>query len=161
MCHYQHGDLSIAETKFLQAVRRASQAAEPVNALAWLYAVDLERPTQARAVINAFLESGGREDAALMDTHGTVLLRLGELDSAQQKLEQCLRYVGETSTKAAANYHLSLVLLESGYAEEALAYAQRSLRLAARLGGLTDKERSEAERLVAKSTSPVPESQNP
>lgn len=152
-CHYRRGDLNVAESEFLRAIRRAPESWEPVNALAWLYAVDLGRPAEARAFIDKFLESGGRESATLMDTHATVLLRLRELNPARRKLEQCLRIVGETSTKAAANYHLGLVLREMGLARDALPYIQRGLRLAERLGGLTDKERSEARRLAAEGPS--------
>ena len=161
MCHYQHGDLNAAESRFLQALRRVPAAPEPINALAWLYAVDFNRPADARAVIDKFLATGGREHPALMDTHALVLLRLGELEAAQKKLEECLRVVGQTSTKAAANYHLGLVLLELGRAEEAHEFTQRGLRLAERLGGLTDEERAEAERFVARMTPSATKPHNP
>ena len=149
MCYYQQKDLAKAEGKFLQASHLTPDAPGPVNALAWMYAEDLGRPAQARAVIDHFLAEGGREDPKLMDTHATVLLRLGELDAARGKLTECLKQVGQTSTVAAAHYHLGLVLLETGRTREAITHVQKALRLAQRLGGLTDREREQARLLTA------------
>ncbi|MGB2984460.1 MAG: tetratricopeptide repeat protein, partial [Phycisphaerae bacterium] len=120
-----------------------------VNALAWLYAVDMGRPEEARAIIHRFLEDGGREDPMLMDTHATVLFQLGELDAARRKLEECLKLVGQTSTQAAAHYHMGLVLRDSGRTRQSIPHIRKALRLADRLGGLTEKEKEQARRLTA------------
>jgi tetratricopeptide (TPR) repeat protein len=150
MCYYQQGDLEKAEDKFLRASSLAPEASGPVvNALAWMYAEDLGRPDDARAVIDRFLAAGGHEDARLMDTHATVLLCLGELEAARQKLAECLKRAGQTSTLAAAHYHLGLVLFKGGDVSEAVSYIKTAMRLADRLGGLTEKEREQAERLIA------------
>jgi tetratricopeptide (TPR) repeat protein len=148
MSHYHHGRLNEAETAFLRAVEHSPTNRDSVNALTWLYAVDLNRPLDARNVLTRFTENGGREDARLMDTHATMLIKLGQLDRARRKLEECLAYVGPSSTRAAAHYHLGLVLRAEGNTAEAAGHIRLALQLAEQYGGLTHAEREEATRLV-------------
>ena len=91
-----------------------------------------------------------------MDTYATVLLGLGELREAKQKLQECLRIVGDKPTRAAAHYHMGLVLHESGETREAVPYIKEALRLADRLGGLTEKERKQAYLLSERAEAGVP-----
>lgn len=153
MCHYRIRNLAKAEEQFTQAAERSPLAPRPVNALAWMYAEDLGRPDDARAVIDRFLAAGGEEDAPLLDTHATVLLRLRELPAAIQKLTECIKIAGQTPTLAAAHYHLGLVYLEQENLPTAVSYIKTALRLAERVGGLTAKETEKAKELVEQEAS--------
>ena len=148
MGHYQHGRLAEAESSFLRAVQHTPIGRDAVNALAWLYAVDLNRPQEARTALDRFMAAGGHEDARLLDTHATVFLRLGDTAAAKRKLDECLRIVGQSSTRAAAHYHMGLVLQAEGRENEATGHIRRALELADQFGGLTDQERQEGLRLV-------------
>ena len=148
MCHYRHGDFERAAEQFIQSAVLSPEAPQPVNALAWMYAEDLGRLDDARAVVDRFLAAGGQENAALLDTHAIVLLRLGELAAATRKLTESIKVAGQTPTLVAANYHLGLVSLEQQNVPAAHSYIKTALRLAGRLGGLTPKEREKATRII-------------
>ena len=93
----------------------------------------------------------GAASAEMLDTHATILLRLGRLDAAKQKLLTCLDLAGQTPTFTAAHYHLGLVLLQSNAPDEARSYIRRALQLNDRVGGLSAQEKQEAQRLTASS----------
>ncbi len=150
-CYYQRGDLERAEALFQRASKLAPSSPRPINALAWLYSEDRDRPAEALAMIERYTASGGQEDAALIDTHGIVLLRLERVGEAKQKLIKALMVAGQTPTLTAATYHLGLALLEAGDDDEALAHVRRSLRLNERLVGLTEVEQGHARQLVSQS----------
>lgn len=150
-CYYQRGDLDRAEALFQRASKLAPLSPRPINALAWLYSEDLDRPAEALAMIERYIAGGGQEDAALLDTHGTVLLRLGRISQARQMLTKSLAMAGQTPTLTAASYHLGLVLLEGGDDDEALAYVRRALKSNQRLAGLTEGEEQRARHLVSES----------
>lgn len=161
LAHYRVQEFTEAEKQFTAALQHDGGAADAVNALAWMYAVDLGRAGDALAVIERFLQGGGGENAQLMDTHATVLMHLSEFEAAKTKLEACIKLVGQTSTRAAAHYHLGLVLQRMGQSSDARSLIREALRLADRLGGLTEQERAQARRLMAGSgiddTSGVPD----
>jgi tetratricopeptide (TPR) repeat protein len=153
MCHYRHRDFARAERELTKAAELSPQTPVPVNALAWMYAEDLDRLDDARAVIDRFLESGGTPDASLLDTHGLVLIRLGKLAAAAEKLTKCIRVAGQTPTLAAAHYRLGLVYLKQDNLPTAISYIKTALRLAQRLGGLTAAETERATELIERSAS--------
>jgi tetratricopeptide (TPR) repeat protein len=130
-----------------------------VNDLAWLYTEDLGRPAEAVALVERFLAKGGTEDAHLLDTHGLALMRLGDLDAAERKLTACLRQAGGTRTQAAATFHLGLLHLTAGRQDEGTTYVREALSLDERLGGLTEREKQEARRLV-RSEPPGPQTED-
>jgi len=148
LCYYQQGDLANAEAMFAEASRLDPTAGKPVNALAWLYCENLSQPDKALGLLDKYLGGSGAANAEMLDTYATVLLRLGRLDAAKQKLLACLDLAGQTPTFTAANYHLGLVLLKSNAPDEARAYVRRALQLQERMGGLSAKEREEAQRLL-------------
>ncbi len=149
LCFYKCGQFDRAEERFLRAIVLAPRFSEPVNALAWMYTEDLDRPSAAAAIVDVFLERGGVADAKLSDTHAVAFLRLGDLDNAKERLEYCLRRAGQTSTLAAAHYHLGLVLRANGDISNAVSNIRIGLALANRLGGLTDQERLHARGLIS------------
>lgn len=143
LCLYNQKDFAQAESKFLQAAQLAPRWAEPINALAWLYGEDLGRPPDAQAVLQRFLQAGGQETAEMLDTHGMVLLRLGNLDGARQKFLESQRLAGQSPSLTAATYHLGLVLDAQGKKEEAATNFQRAQKLDQELGGLSEKDREQ------------------
>ncbi len=134
---------------FAEASRLDPPAGKPVNALAWLYCENLSQPDKALGLLQKYLGASGAANAEMLDTYATILLRLGRLDAAKQKLLACLDLAGQTPTFTAANYHLGPVLLKSNAPDEARAYVRRALQLHERMGGLSAKEREEAQRLLA------------
>ena len=152
VCFYRCGQFDRAEERFREAMRLAPRFPEPVNALAWMYTEDLDRPREAATVVDGFLKGGGVADAKLSDTYAVALLRLGELDKAKERLEYCLRWAGQTPSLAAAHYHLGLVLRANGDISNASSSIRMGLALADRLGGLTDQERLHARGLISGGT---------
>ncbi len=140
LCHYQRGRISEAESRFLQALKLAPEALAPVNALAWLYSEDLDRPEDGLALIERFLAAGGRGNAEMLDTHGTILLRLGRIDEAAEKFKVCIEIAGQTQTLTAATFHLGLATRKANRIADSQALLSRSLNLNARLGGLKDED---------------------
>jgi tetratricopeptide (TPR) repeat protein len=151
LCYYQQGDLTNAEAMFAEASRLDPTAGKPVNALAWLYCENLAQPDKALGLLEKYLGGSGAETAEMLDTHATILLRLGRLDAAKQKLLACLDLAGQTPTFTAANYHLGLVLLKSNAADEGRSYIRRAMQLNDRVGGLNATEKQEAQRWIASS----------
>ena len=112
-----------------------------------MYSEDLKRAQDARAVIERFLSAGGKSDPQFLDTHAAVLIRLGAWEEAVDKLSKCLARVGASPTRAVAHYRMACALLAQGDASEAVRHAREALDLAARMGGLTEAEATEARRL--------------
>jgi tetratricopeptide (TPR) repeat protein len=152
LCRLQRGDLVEAETMLLRASQLAPENPKPVNALAWLYGEELGRPKQGLTTIEKFLAVGGRPTPEMLDTHGTLLLRLKRFNEAREKLSACLATIGQSPTRTAATYHLGLVLLESGANSDGLTNIRLALEVNDRLGGLGKKEIQEAHRLLGQST---------
>lgn len=142
--YYQKGDVERAVALLEEAVKLAPDTLGPVNDLAWIYSVELDRSQEALALIEEYLSAGGAEEMHLADTHGMVLLRLGQLDAAEERFNTCLRLAGQARTATAANYHLGLVLLERGHTDEAKTYFQRAIDLDKSRGGLNANEREDA-----------------
>jgi len=153
MCRLQHGDLVEAETMLLRASQLAPDNPKPVNALAWLYGEESGKPQQGLSVIEKFLAVGGRATPEMLDTRGTLLLRLKRLNEAREVLSSCLATVEQSPTRAAATYHLGLVMLESGANQDGLSNVRLALDLHERFGGLALKEVQEARRLLAQANS--------
>jgi len=153
LCYYQIGDWKNAEDFLTKAAQIEPNSARAVNALAWLYCEKLTQPQKALSLIEGYLARGGLTTAELLDTFGTVLLRLDRLDAARDKLLACLDLAGQTPTYAAANYHLGLVLLRLDSPSEAQSYLRQALQLHKRVGGLTDDDLKEAQRLLAETGS--------
>lgn len=148
VCHLQAGDVAQAESAFLQSAQLAPTSAEPVNALAWLYSEEMNRPADALGVLQKFLSAGGRETPQMLDTHGAVLLRLGQLEAARAKLLACIDAAGQTDTLTAATFRLGKLLFQQKKQTDAVAQLRRAQELDRRFGGLNDRERAEIEQLL-------------
>ncbi len=142
LCLYNQKDYAQAESRFLQAAQLAPRWAEPINALAWLYSEDLKRPQDAQGALQRFLQAGGEETAEMLDTHGMVLMRLGDLEGARRKFLECRQLAGQSHSLTAATYHLGLVLEAQGKMEEAATNFERARQLDRKLGGLSEKDRA-------------------
>ena len=147
MCLHHQGDLAGAEARLSEALERAPGAVAIVNAVAWLYGVDLDRAEKAREVVDRFLADGGRPNASLLDTYGTILTDLGDFDLAEQQLARCLEVAGQTPTLTAANYHMALLMIARQRPYEAHAYLDAAMNLDDRVGGLSDEQRTNAQTL--------------
>lgn len=147
--YYKHGDLDGAQNMFHRASKLAPMAPRAVNALAWLYAQDLNEPDNALDKIESFEKNGGRPNAEILDTHAAILLSLGRLDEAKEKLINCLQVAGQSPPFTAANFRMGLLLMESGEKDEAISYIRHALELNDRLGGLTGKEQKQALALIS------------
>ncbi len=152
VCHLQAGEVPQAESAFLQAAQYAPTAAEPVNALAWLYSEELNRPEDALSVLQKFLTAGGRETPQMLDTHAAVLLRLEQFDAARTKLLACIDAAGQTETLTAATFHLGKLLHKQQKQNEAIVHLRRAIDLDKRFGGLSDRERTEITSLLSETT---------
>lgn len=154
LCHYHRGELTNAETLLQEAMRIAPTSPRSVNALAWLYSEDRDDPNKALQLIEQFLDKDDQDSAELLDTHGTILLRLNRLDEAEKKLRTCLEIAGQTPTLTVASYHLGLVLLKKDERGEARVYFRRALELNERLGNLSETERQHARELTLRRREP-------
>lgn len=149
VCHLQGGDVAQAESAFLQAAQAAPTSPGPVNDLAWLYSEELDRPADASAILQKFLSAGGRETPQMLDTHGAVLLRLGQWEAARTKLLACIDAAGQTETLTAATFHLGQLLHHQQKHSDAVAHLRRALDLDKRYGGLSEKDRAVIGQLLA------------
>ena len=148
MCHYAHDEFSRTEPLLKKAAKLAPTRSRPINALAWLYCEDLNQPERALETIEGFLALGGVGDDALLDTHGTVLMRLGQLSRARQKFVRCVARAGQGSTLTAATFHLGQTLLKDGDAREGRRYLRQALQLHSKLGGLSPDDEVTAGKLL-------------
>ncbi len=148
MCRFQRGEFAEAEKDLLRASQLAPDSANPVNALAWLYGEELNRVTDGLAAIDAFLQSGGKPTAEMLDTHGVLLFRQKRFDLARQQFRACLAVVGTSPTRTAALYHLGLLQLETGSMEEGAAHIRQAVEMNERVGGLNPREEVTARQLL-------------
>ena len=148
LCHYAHREFTQTEPLLKKAAELAPARPRPVNTLAWMYCEDLNQPERALDTIDAYLARGGVEDDALLDTHGTVLMRLGRLSPARQKFVRCVARSGQGTTLTAATYHLGQALLKDGDAREGRRYLRQALQLNEKLGGLSTDDETAASKLL-------------
>ncbi len=148
LCRLQQGDLVDAETMLLRASQLSPDDPKPANALAWLYGEELGKPEQGLSIIEKFLADGGRTTPEMLDTHGTILLRMNRLKEAREKLSACLDMIGYSPTRTAATYHLGLVMMKSEEQRDGLTSIRLALDMNNRVGGLGEKDTQEARRLL-------------
>lgn len=150
MTCYRHQEFVEAEKYFKKSAQRAPDAPRPVNALAWLYFHERKSPADALAIVERFLEQGGKENAEMLDTHAAILLSLKQYEEAQRLLTKCLALAGQAPTLTAANYRMGLVLNALGRKEESDTYLRQAVLLDDRLTGLLPEELSHANELLAR-----------
>lgn len=149
MAHLKHRDLVNSETMLLSAATLAPGNPKAANALAWLYGEELSNPQRGLDVLTAFERDGGVPTPELLDTYGMLLLRTGKWDQAEQKLRECLRVGGLSPVAASANFHLALIHIERGRADDARHCLNRALQLHESMGGLTPRQLDECRRMLA------------
>lgn len=148
LCLHRRGDLVSAETMFLKAVTISPSAAGPTNGLAWLYSEELGQPARAIELLDRFAGGGGEVTPDMHDTYAAALIRLGNYEAARHRLLKCLPLAGQSPTVSAANYRLGVLMMETGDADGGRAALRHALELNQQLGGLHDRERANALRLL-------------
>ena len=87
----------------------------------------------------------------LIETRGVVYYRLGEYNNAIHDLTKCIElYPDSTPQSVTARFHLARVLAELGKKDEALKNLKHALDQHEKIGGLSNKELTEAQRLLQK-----------
>jgi Tfp pilus assembly protein PilF len=148
LCLHRRGDVMHAETMFLKALREDPAASSAANALAWLYSEELGQPARAIELLDRFARDGGEVTPDMHDTYAAALIRMGSFAAARHRLLKCLPLAGQSPTISAANYRLGVVMMETGEPDAGRAALRHALELDRELGGLQDRERSHARRLL-------------
>ena len=112
------GELDAAEDDLRAYIRLRPDSADGYNALGYMFADHGVRLEEARVLIEDALAIDP-ESAAIVDSYGWVLYRLGDLPGARAQLEQSLRLMGrEPHVEILAHY--GEVLWEMGLEDDAV-----------------------------------------
>ncbi len=148
LCHYAQGSFKQAESLFSQSHDLVPHSPQPINALAWLYTDNMNRPEDAKVLVESFLSAGGQATPQLLDTYGTCLLKLKKNNAAKTALTSAAAMAGQTETRTAAKYHLAIAEKNLGDHHEATSLLRQALALNDRVGGLSVKDRNHVDTLL-------------
>lgn len=148
LAYLKHGDFLNAETMLIRANQLAPQNPKPVNALAWLYGEELSNTQRGLELIKKYESEGGKFTAELLDTYGLLLYRVGRLEEATTRLNQCLRVTGQSSDRTSAMFHLGLVQKTRGANSDASVNFRGAMQLHDRVGGLSSVQVEECRKFL-------------
>ena len=141
----QKGERDKAISLYLKVLREDERRLRTLNNLAMIFAEYPGREIEGLKHINSAIEIAG-EDAELLDTKGTVLLRAGKLKEASEIFRKAIDQ-GDEAKKNRYMFHLVQTLVSLGDLEEAnevwtkINFDELDLR------GLTPAEREDVKRL--------------
>lgn len=119
-----------------------------MNNLAWILCEEQRKYQQALELAHRGLEKSPRY-VDLIDTRGVAYYRLGEFDKAVQDFKQCVNlYPTKTPSVVASYFHLAKALARLGRKGEAIENLTKTLNLNNKIGGLSDADFAEAQRLL-------------
>ena len=124
LLHTQQGQLDAAEVDLRAVITQNPEHTDALNTLGYTLADLTDRHTEALELIERALQLRPN-DAAIIDSMGWVLFRLGRLERAQISLEQAL----SLSNNAEIAAHLGEVLWAMGQQEQALAIMEGARRV--------------------------------
>ncbi len=145
MAAHKLGKIEAAEAAFRRAYQAAPNNASAANGLAWLLCEDRQDAEAALAVADRGVGLWPT-DVHLLDTRGVILFRLGKLAQSQRDLQEALKLAaGESPTAVAVRFHLARTLAAQGEHATAQRRLAEALAMQERWGGLSAKERAEAQ----------------
>jgi tetratricopeptide (TPR) repeat protein len=122
LVHERMGRFPQAEADLRRILATDKEDARAMNALGYMLAVNTDRYEEARKLIEAALQRSP-EDAAVIDSMGWVLYKLGRLEEARGYLERALAKAADPEISA----HLGEVLWALGQREQARAVWDKAL----------------------------------
>lgn len=123
LVHERAGDVSAAEDDFRTILETDPDNASALNALGYTLADRTDRYEEAYDLITRAYEQNP-DDAAIVDSYGWVLYRLGRLDEAVIHLERAYSLVQDGEIAS----NLAVVLWELGRQEESRAVIEEALQ---------------------------------
>jgi tetratricopeptide (TPR) repeat protein len=119
-----------------------------INNLAWIMCEEHGRYQQALELTQSGLEKTP-DYVDLIDTRGVIYYRLGEFNKAVQDFTRCIElYPVEVPSVVVSYYHLGRALVGLRQVDKAVESLKKALELNAKVGGLSDAEVAEANRLL-------------
>lgn len=122
LVHERMGRFPQAEADLRRILAADKDDARAMNALGYMLTVNTDRYEEARRLIEAALERSP-EDAAVIDSMGWVLYKLGRLEEARGYLEKAMAKAADPEISA----HLGEVLWALGQREQARAVWDKAL----------------------------------
>jgi tetratricopeptide (TPR) repeat protein len=123
LVHERAGDIPAAEADFRAILEMDPENATALNALGYTLADRTDRYEEAYELIVRAYEQRP-DDAAVVDSYGWILYRLGRLDEALEQLERAYRLLPDGEIAS----NLAVVLWEMGRREESRAIIDEALQ---------------------------------
>jgi tetratricopeptide (TPR) repeat protein len=119
-----------------------------INNLTWILCEDQGKHKEALDLTQRGLKIAPNY-VDLIDTRGIVYYRRGEYEKAVQNFNTCLALYPKGTLAATTTYfHLGRTLAKMGQKDGAIANLNKALELNDEIGGLSDKDKEEAQRLL-------------
>jgi tetratricopeptide (TPR) repeat protein len=119
-----------------------------INNLAWILCEKQNNYSESLKLAKSGLEISP-DYTDLIDTHGMALYRLGRLDLAAKDFEKCVSLYPAWQRGIVASYfHLGRCLAKLGEKNKAIQHLNKAIELNKDIGGMTDEDIAEANRLL-------------
>jgi tetratricopeptide (TPR) repeat protein len=121
-----------------------------MNNLAWIMCEEQGKPREALELAQAGLQIAPNY-IDLIDTRGVIYHKLGEFDKAVEDFNTAIKlYPKQNPAAVTARFHLGRSLAAKGQSKKAADELQQALNLHGQIGGLSELDIAEAQRLLEK-----------